>query len=111
MTCDEAVNLISARTDGEISPEQDAALEGHLATCSACRELAEAMSAQDAALDNLFADRRDGAVAVAERVIRRLETKGNATAAKNVSSSGLGIGGWMRTGLAAAAGFALAVVV
>src|SRR4051812_5981703 len=109
MTCDEAINLISARMDGEISPEQDAALEGHLATCASCRELAEAMSAQDAALDGLFAERRHGALAVAERVIRRLETEGKTTADKNVRPTDLRMGGWIRTGLAAAAGFALAV--
>ena len=37
MNCDEAKALMMARLDGELLPEQSAALEDHLAECEQCR--------------------------------------------------------------------------
>ena len=39
ITCDEALELISARLDGALSPDGEAALEAHLAQCPACGAL------------------------------------------------------------------------
>lgn len=47
MTCEEALPLLSAHLDGENTPEDEAALQAHLAQCAACREILEAYEAID----------------------------------------------------------------
>lgn len=39
MTCDKALDLISARLDGELSPQEESALTAHLQACPACRAI------------------------------------------------------------------------
>ena len=39
LTCDQALELISARLDDMITPEESAALEEHLVRCPDCRAL------------------------------------------------------------------------
>ena len=39
LSCDEALELISARLDGPLSGEETARLEEHLSACPACRTL------------------------------------------------------------------------
>ncbi|MDB5329929.1 MAG: putative zinc-finger, partial [Phycisphaerales bacterium] len=46
MDCEQSLNLLSARLDGEITAEESAALDGHLAACADCRAAGEAMAAQ-----------------------------------------------------------------
>ena len=41
LSCDEALELISARLDGPLTQEETARLEEHLSACPACRTLAE----------------------------------------------------------------------
>ena len=41
LSCDEALELISARLDGPLSEEENARLEEHLSACPACRALAD----------------------------------------------------------------------
>src|SRR5690349_5016300 len=72
MNCERAIELISARIDGELSPADDAALESHLAECPSCAAAAEAFELQDAELRHTFDERRHTAGAVAERVAERL---------------------------------------
>src|SRR5690242_14091088 len=72
MNCERAIELISARIDGELSPADEAALEGHLAECPACAAAAEAFELQDAELRHTFDQRRHQAGAVAERVASHL---------------------------------------
>src|SRR5690348_2950629 len=72
MNCERAIELISARIDGELSAADEAALEGHLAECPACAAAAEAFELQDAELRHTFDQRRHQAGAVAERVAGRL---------------------------------------
>lgn len=43
MTCDKALDLISARLDGELTAREEAALTAHLQECSACRAIANDM--------------------------------------------------------------------
>lgn len=40
-TCEEILDLISLRLDGELTPEQALALEEHLASCPTCKALAD----------------------------------------------------------------------
>lgn len=51
ITCDEALELISARLDGALSPDGEAALEAHLARCPACGALLADLTELHAALD------------------------------------------------------------
>lgn len=51
--CDQALELISARLDGALTPQEDAALEAHLAQCPQCRALLADLSALRAACAGL----------------------------------------------------------
>ena len=53
MTCAQALELISARLDGELSPEEDAALQAHLELCPDCKRLADSLRGMDALLSSL----------------------------------------------------------
>ena len=44
MRCDQAHEAISARLDGELPPLEDAALDAHLESCTACRSDARALA-------------------------------------------------------------------
>ena len=65
MTCEESTLLLSARMDGELSVEENKALEAHLASCQECRALAAQLEEVRSAFDGLeelpapegFADR------------------------------------------------------
>lgn len=51
--CDEYWELISARLDGALSPEEEARLEAHLASCPDCRAAEEELSAIHRGLEAL----------------------------------------------------------
>lgn len=51
MDCEQAVEAISAALDGELSEEEQAGLDAHLAGCPACRALAEDFGSLSAAMD------------------------------------------------------------
>ena len=53
--CDRAAALIERRLDGEASPQDDVALDAHIATCPSCAELLAHEAAVDAALAARFA--------------------------------------------------------
>lgn len=55
MTCETAIELISAKLDGELTADQAAQLDRHLAQCSACRALLEELTAIHAACGGLEA--------------------------------------------------------
>src|SRR5579859_1082153 len=99
MQCEEAIELISTRMDGELKPDDAHRLDAHLAGCAECRATAEAMSLQDAQLVRAFAPRRVAAVKVGAQVV-----------AEHVHGRRRWANGWITLG-AAAAGFALAVIV
>ena len=54
--CDRAEILIERRLDGEASPQDDAALDAHVACCPSCAELLEHETALDTALAARFSD-------------------------------------------------------
>ena len=53
MNCEQALELISAMLDGELSPEEDAALQAHLELCPDCKRLADSLRGMDALLSSL----------------------------------------------------------
>jgi ferric-dicitrate binding protein FerR (iron transport regulator) len=101
MDCDESLNLISSRLDGELEPAERLAMEAHLAECAACRGAAESFERQDRELRRAFAPRRAAAAAMGERVIGELRARRQAPRIDRF---------WLPL-LAAAAGFLLAVLI
>ena len=53
MICEEAMALMSAKLDGELTPEQEARLTEHLAACPACDNLMKTLSGLDSQLAEL----------------------------------------------------------
>jgi len=51
MSCEQYLDLISARLDGELTQSEEAALTAHLNECSACRAIAQQMQGLHSALD------------------------------------------------------------
>ncbi len=47
MSCEQALSLMSASMDGELSPEQETLLQAHLDSCPDCRRVMEAMKGLD----------------------------------------------------------------
>src|SRR5215211_7067669 len=104
MQCDEAVNLISSNLDGEIARDDRTVLDAHLQSCPACRRTADELSLQNAQLTRAFGFRRRAAADLAERVITRLPISTVVTRRRSFWST------WSPL-LAAAAGFAVALVI
>jgi len=102
MNCEEAWNLISARMDGEISPEDRPALDAHLAGCATCRSVSDGFEVDDSRLRRAFVERRRAAAAIADDTISRMRAGRRGFRARS---------GLLRTVAAAAAGFAAAVLV
>ena len=50
MNCDQALEAISAKLDGELDAAQQAALEAHLQSCQACRAVYETLQTVDVIL-------------------------------------------------------------
>ena len=55
-TCDKALELISARLDGVITPEEAALLEEHLSACPACRDLLADLEGVHEAMPGLWVE-------------------------------------------------------
>ncbi len=55
LSCDQALELISARLDGPLSQQESARLEEHLSACPACRTLAEELDTLHRELPELAA--------------------------------------------------------
>jgi ferric-dicitrate binding protein FerR (iron transport regulator)/tetratricopeptide (TPR) repeat protein len=67
MTHDEFLNLLSARLDGELTPEQQEQIDTYLRDNDDARILLAAFESQDGELRRAFEPRRQAAAAVAER--------------------------------------------
>lgn len=72
MTQDEALQLLSARIDGELTPDQDLALDAWLRDNPDGQAIGEAFRAQHTDLQKVFGERRQAAARTAERVIDQL---------------------------------------
>ncbi len=101
MDCPQALPLLSTHLDGELTPEERAALEAHLAYCADCRAATEELRLQDAKLRRAFTPRRARAATVADRVIASLQNQGTGQT---------GWLPWLASPLALAAGVLIAVV-
>jgi hypothetical protein len=111
MRCDEALNRLNARADGELRAEDVAGLEAHLHACAQCRGVAEGLSTIDAELRRALAGRRAAAARLADRtaaLVRASAGAGVICAPPAVPALGLAWGS-MLVGLAA--GFLVAVLV
>jgi hypothetical protein len=69
VNCDEAINLASARLDGELSADDAAQLDAHVDACADCRAVAAELASVDAALDRAFASRGTATHDIATRVL------------------------------------------
>ena len=104
MTCDHATNLISAKLDGAILPAEQSDLDGHLATCPACRTTADVLETQDTALTRAFAPHRTRV----EPLVSATMTRVRRDARPRPSAFRIH---WLNTLLSAAAGFAIALLI
>lgn len=122
MNCQQSENLLSAKVDGELNPEEAAQLQAHLETCAACQTLADAMEEQDERLRGAFRRRRSAAASAGERTLIELPKTKKApdtfnSRSQNIQSAGEIKGPvplsskWLALGLAAAAGFLVAVLI
>lgn len=98
MDCEQANNLSSARLDGELTAQDAASLDTHLAGCPECQKTAREFSDQHAMMMRAFTPRRAAAGAIAQAAIVQLNQQRRSP--------------WqlLRLPLAAAAGFLLAVL-
>ena len=96
MTCDESQNLLNAKLDGEVMPEDRTRLETHLSECATCTAAGDVLAAQHAKLRQAFLPRRRATINVAHAVIAQLPHK----SFRRIP--------WLAMLVAAAAGFALA---
>src|SRR5262249_6278145 len=75
MHCEKALDLISARLDGELPSDDAARLEAHLVDCAPCRSALEAFQAQDGDLRAAYT----ACGASGDRVARRVAAQVRAT--------------------------------
>jgi FecR protein/Putative zinc-finger len=111
MRCEEVLNQLNARADGELRPEDAAGLDAHLAECSQCRTAAEGLQAIDAELRRAFVPRRDAAARLAESAAAAVRASAGASVSIGpppLPAPGLA---WGQAFLALAAGFLLAVAI
>ncbi|HSI37412.1 MAG TPA: FecR domain-containing protein [Tepidisphaeraceae bacterium] len=108
MTCQQSQLLMSARVDGELPPDQSVSLDAHLAECAACQDELVALLQDHSSLRTAFAERRLSAVAVAERAIAQIADPPTLALPPARSRTARRI---LTPLLAAAAGFALAILI
>lgn len=109
MHCDEALNLLNARADGQLAANQADLVDSHLAECAACRAAAEGLATINADLRQAFAPRRAAAAKVAERAAASLPRSPSDIAPVATTPVPAPRFRWGQMLLAMAAGFLLAV--
>lgn len=72
-TCDEILDLLSARLDGVLTGEEEQALAEHLESCSACRALAEDLACLHMLLPGL---NEEPPTSIKENVMARIREEG-----------------------------------
>jgi len=119
MRCEDALNQLNARADGELRDGEllvdhdDAELAAHLADCSQCKAAADGLPIIDSELRRAFGPRREGAARLAERTVAMLRATAETPVPANVSPRTLPTHGWAwgQTLVGLAAGFLLAALV
>ncbi len=108
MNCEDYIERISAALDGELSPQEQAELDAHLAVCPECRRLRDELAALDRSLADCVAQVPEGfsrrvmdAVAAeagaAPKKCARVKWKPMAAAAAVLVVVLLGTGRWIST--------------
>jgi hypothetical protein len=105
MRCEDALNRLNARADGELPAEDADELDAHLAGCLQCRSAAEGLQAIDVELRRAFGPRREAAARLAERAAAVV--RASAVAPVSIAPRLA----WGQALAAVAAGFVLATVV
>src|SRR3954464_10257632 len=104
MRCEEALEKMNARGDGELRAEDVAALDVHLTECSHCRAAGEAFSIIDSDLRSAFVPQREAAARLAESTIGAL--RATAIAPTVVPQAAIAVRvNWPQVLLSLAAGF------
>jgi hypothetical protein len=109
MRCEEALNQLNARADGELLADDSASLDAHLSECSQCRAAAEGFSTIDTGLRRAFVPHRDAAARLAESTVAALRASAIAPTVAPQAAIEARVN-WAQVLLSLAAGFLLAVV-
>lgn len=73
MSCEKYLDLISARLDGELPPQEQAELDAHLQTCPACRAIAKDLEGLHTALTEL--GEVDAPAELSQTVLSKIKTE------------------------------------
>jgi hypothetical protein len=111
MRCEEALNQLNARADGELPADDAAVLDAHLAECSQCRAAADGLQTIDVELRGAFVPRREAAARLAESAAAAVRASGSAPPSIAPQVAPPPRLAWGQALVALAAGFLLAVVV
>jgi ferric-dicitrate binding protein FerR (iron transport regulator) len=109
MRCEDALNQLNARADGELRAEDAAWLDAHLAECLQCRAVAEGLPAMDAELRRAFSGRREAAAGLAENVSAIVRESSRATASLSPAVAPAHQVAWAQVLMGLAAGFLRAI--
>ncbi|MEX2318050.1 MAG: zf-HC2 domain-containing protein [Pirellulales bacterium] len=109
MRCQEVLNQLNARADGELQPEDAAEIEAHLAECDECRSEAETIDAIVAELRQAFVPRREAAARLAEGAAAAVRVAAVAPASVATRPAAAPRFAWAQILAGLAAGFLLAV--
>ncbi len=69
MNCEQGLELINARMDGELLPEERHRLSAHLGECAICQETADELERTDRELSRVFGTHSRKASEIADRVL------------------------------------------
>ena len=109
MQCEEFLNQLNARADGELPAENAAGLDTHLAECTQCRAAAEGLQTIDAELRHAFVSRREAAARLAETTAALVRATAEAPSFVAPVVAPAPRLAWGQALVAVAAGFLLAV--
>lgn len=99
-TCDQALDLLSARLDGDLTPEEAAGLEEHLSHCPDCRALAADLEEMHAAMPGLY---QEPPPELKERVMAQIRAESAPISLEEVRKKRSGRKVWRSWGAMAAA--------
>lgn len=98
-TCDQALELLSARLDGALTPQESAGLEEHLARCPDCRALAADLEVLHAAIPGLY---QEPPPELKERVMAQIRAESGPISLEEVRKKHSGRKRWRAWGAMAA---------
>lgn len=98
-TCDQALDLLSARLDGALTPEEAAGLEEHLSHCPDCRALAADLEEMHAAMPGLY---QEPPPELKERVMAQIRAESEPISLEEVRKKRSGRKVWRSWGAMAA---------